>query len=120
MSSGTITIPPPTPKSALNSPATRPISTNGRTAPADRGAMLGSDAVTASDRRLRDALAPLRERLGDAALFCDFDGTLAPIVARPEDARLLDGVRPAIEDLRGRARLVAFVSGRGLADLEGR
>ena len=82
--------------------------------------MLGSVAVTASDRRLRDALAPLRERLADAALFCDFDGTLAPIVARPEDARLLDGVRPAIERLRDRARLVAFVSGRGLADLEGR
>jgi trehalose 6-phosphate phosphatase len=80
--------------------------------------MLGSVAVTASDRRLQDALAPLRERLGDAALFCDVDGTLAPIVARPEDARLLDGVRGAVEALRGRARLVAFVSGRGLADLE--
>ena len=76
--------------------------------------------MTASDRRLRDALAPLRARLGEAALFCDFDGTLAPIVARPEDARLLEGVRPAIEELRGRARLVAFVSGRGLSDLEGR
>ncbi len=82
--------------------------------------MLGSDAVTASDRRLRDALAPLRERLADAALFCDFDGTLAPIVARPADARLLDGVRPVVEELVGRARLVAFVSGRGLADLESR
>ena len=80
--------------------------------------MLGSVAVTASDRRLQDALAPLRAQLSEAALFCDFDGTLAPIVARPEDARLLDGVRPAIEELRERARLVAFVSGRGLSDLE--
>jgi trehalose 6-phosphate phosphatase len=69
-------------------------------------------------RRHRDARAPGRERLGDAALFCDVDGTLAPIVARPEDARLLDGVRDAIEALRGRARLVAFVSGRGLSDVE--
>jgi trehalose 6-phosphate phosphatase len=79
--------------------------------------MLGSAAVTVSDR-LQDALAPLRARLADAALFCDFDGTLAPIVARPEDARLLEGVRPVIEELRERARLVAFVSGRGLGDLE--
>jgi trehalose 6-phosphate phosphatase len=80
--------------------------------------MLGSVDVTVSDRRLQDTLAPLRARLADAALFCDFDGTLAPIAARPEDARLLEGVRPVIEELRGRARLVAFVSGRGLADLE--
>lgn len=87
-------------------------------APPERGTMLGSVDVTVSDRRLQDTLAPLRARLADAALFCDFDGTLAPIAARPEDARLLEGVRPVIEELRGRARLVAFVSGRGLADLE--
>lgn len=55
-----------------------------------------------------------------AALLLDFDGTLAPIVSRPEDARLMDGAREAIEGLRDRLGLVAFISGRGLADLEAR
>ncbi|MGD9572232.1 MAG: trehalose-phosphatase [Thermoleophilia bacterium] len=74
--------------------------------------------MTVSDRTLEAALAPLREDLGDAAVFCDVDGTLAPIVPRPEDSRLLDGVPEALVELRGRVRLLAFVSGRGLADLE--
>lgn len=96
------------------------MSASGRIAPAVRGAVLGSVAVTPSDRRLEARLAPLRERLADAALFLDFDGTLAPIVPRPEDAALLEGARATVEALRERARLVAFVSGRGLADLEAR
>ena len=82
--------------------------------------MLGSRVVSPSDRRLGDALAPFRGRLAVTAVFCDFDGTLAPIVARPEDARLLDGARESVEALVEVARLVAFVSGRGLADLERR
>ena len=82
--------------------------------------MLGSPDVTLSDRRLTDALEPFRSRLGDTAVFCDFDGTLAPIVPLPTDARLLDGAREAVLDLVPLARLVAFVSGRGLADLEAR
>jgi trehalose 6-phosphate phosphatase len=80
--------------------------------------MLGSDAVTVSDRSLEAALAPVRDRLDEAALFCDVDGTLAPIVPRPEDSRLLDGVSDALVALRDRVRQLAFVSGRGLADLE--
>jgi trehalose 6-phosphate phosphatase len=74
--------------------------------------------VTVSDRGLADALAPLLARLADAAVLCDVDGTLAPIVPRPEDSALLDGVREALVALRGRVRLLGFVSGRGLADLE--
>ena len=31
-------------------------------------------------------LAPLRERPDRTAIVCDIDGTLAPIVPRPEDA----------------------------------
>lgn len=82
--------------------------------------MLGSPVVSLSDRRLDDALAPFRERLAETAVFLDFDGTLAPIVPRPEDAQLLDGAREAVVALIDVARLVAFVSGRGLADLERR
>ncbi|MGO7984232.1 trehalose-phosphatase, partial [Rhizobium johnstonii] len=49
----------------------------------------------------------------------DFDGTLAPHVDNPEDARALDSARKAVlrltemEDTR-----VAFVSGRALVSLE--
>ena len=83
-------------------------------------AVLGSPVVTLSDPRLADALGPFRTRLGETAVFCDFDGTLAPIVPRPEDARLLEGAREAVLELVPAARLVAFISGRGLADLESR
>jgi trehalose 6-phosphate phosphatase len=125
ISSGTMITPPPTPKSAANSPAARPMTASrARRAGSPRAAsagpepLLGSVAVTAPDRRLADLLAPLRERPGEAAVLCDVDGTLAPIVARPEDARLLDGSRDVLAALRDRVRLLGFVSGRGLADVE--
>jgi trehalose 6-phosphate phosphatase len=118
-------MPPPTPKSAEKRPAVSPIAASrtrrpeGASAPSgDAASLLGSIAVTAPDRRLADLLAPLRERPRQAAVLCDVDGTLAPIVPRPEDARLLDGAREVLEALRGRFGLLGFVSGRGLADLE--
>jgi trehalose 6-phosphate phosphatase len=45
-------------------------------------------------------------------VFLDVDGTLSPIVARPEDARLGPGVRDAVAELLPRMALVAVVSGR--------
>ena len=66
------------------------------------------------------ALGPLRDDPSRAAVLLDFDGTLSPIVARPEDAVLVEGAREAIAALVGRYGLVGFVSGRGLADLEAR
>jgi len=42
----------------------------------------------------------------------DFDGTLAPIVPEPEDARPWPGVVDVLTDLSERAGLVAIVSGR--------
>lgn len=47
----------------------------------------------------------------------DFDGTLAPIVARPEDARPADGAREMIAELAGRLRTVAIISGRAAEDV---
>ncbi|MEW5879002.1 MAG: trehalose-phosphatase [Pseudomonadota bacterium] len=62
----------------------------------------------------------LRGLAGARALFAfDFDGTLAPIVARPPDARAAIGVRQRLALLAQRAP-VAVVSGRSLADLRER
>ena len=47
-----------------------------------------------------------------AALVLDVDGTLAPIVARPEDAAVPPATRAELERLRRRYALVACVSGR--------
>jgi trehalose 6-phosphate phosphatase len=52
-----------------------------------------------------------------SALLVDLDGTLAPIVARPQDAAMIDGAREALSALRDRLGLVGFISGRGLEDL---
>jgi trehalose 6-phosphate phosphatase len=59
-----------------------------------------------------DLLAPLREAPERSALVFDVDGTLAPIVARPELADVPPGTKAELERLAGRYLLVAFVSGR--------
>jgi len=51
-----------------------------------------------------------------AALFLDVDGTLAPIVSRPEDARVPDETRSLLRELAARYGLVACVSGRSSGD----
>jgi trehalose 6-phosphate phosphatase len=53
-----------------------------------------------------------------AALLLDVDGTLAPIVERPEDARVPEETRREIARLAGRYALVACVSGRSGAEVE--
>ena len=58
------------------------------------------------------SLAEVRARLGRAALLFDFDGTLSPIVPRPQDARPVDGAVDVLRGLLGRAATVAIVSGR--------
>ncbi len=57
-------------------------------------------------------LAPLAAEPGRAALLLDVDGTLAPIVPRPELARVPDEARAELARLAGRYRLVACLSGR--------
>jgi len=47
-----------------------------------------------------------------AALLLDVDGVLAPIVPRPEDARVPDETRAELRRLDGRYALVACISGR--------
>lgn len=53
------------------------------------------------------------------ALFLDFDGTVAPIVSRPEDARMSRETQRAIGRIAQRTGgAVAFISGRALGDLD--
>jgi trehalose 6-phosphate phosphatase len=59
-----------------------------------------------------DLLAPLREAPGESALIFDVDGTVAPIVPRPELAAVPPKTRADLERLASRYLLVAFVSGR--------
>ncbi len=102
----------------------------------DRGlALRGADAVLATLDELRiegdqpvrdratlpDALASIDELLRRASdraihLFLDYDGTLTPIVERPEDAELDEAMRQRVRAFAGR-HFVAVVSGRALDDL---
>ena len=58
------------------------------------------------------ALEPLRDEPGRAAVLTDVDGTLAPIVERPEDAAVPAAAREALAALAGRYALVGCISGR--------
>jgi trehalose 6-phosphate phosphatase len=63
-----------------------------------------------------DLLAPLAEAPRQSALLLDVDGTLAPIVARPELARVPESTRSQLRRLARRYLLVACLSGRSGAD----
>lgn len=54
----------------------------------------------------------VRERRAEAAVVLDFDGTLAPIVERPEAARPVDGAAQALRELVNYVRSVHIVTGR--------
>ncbi|MEF8823377.1 MAG: trehalose-phosphatase [Desulfohalobiaceae bacterium] len=59
----------------------------------------------------------IRKRFEDkrVAVFLDYDGTLTPIVSRPEDAILSQDMRNILHSLTEKCT-VAIISGRGLAD----
>ncbi len=67
-------------------------------------------------------LPPLLARLAEepraAALLLDVDGTLAPIVDRPEESAVPPETRAELERLRGRYGLVACISGRSGVDAQ--
>jgi trehalose 6-phosphate phosphatase len=68
-----------------------------------------------------DHVDAIVERLcrGRTAIFLDYDGTLTPIVDRPEDARLGGAMREVVGALARRHPL-AVVSGRDLDDVRAR
>jgi trehalose 6-phosphate phosphatase len=59
-----------------------------------------------------DPISLLRSRREAAALLLDIDGTLAPIVERPADARVPEEARAELRRLAGRYALVACITGR--------
>ena len=61
-------------------------------------------------------LVRFRSEPEKAAVLLDIDGTLAPIVERPEDAAVPDETRAEVERLARRYALVACISGRPAAD----
>lgn len=67
-----------------------------------------------------DLLARLAEDPAQAGLFLDFDGVLAPIVERPEDAVSPPETRAELARLVERYALVAVVSGRAGDDVRAR
>src|SRR5919197_2307046 len=70
---------------------------------------LNSDPEAAPTGEL---LAPFLDRPDRSALVFDVDGTLAPIVLRPEDAEVPAATRALLETLARRYGLVACISGR--------
>jgi trehalose 6-phosphate phosphatase len=67
----------------------------------------------------------LTARAPRAGVFLDVDGTLAPIVARPELAQVLPEIGPTLARLAGGLEVVAVISGRpsqqvrALVDVDG-
>lgn len=59
-----------------------------------------------------DALARIREAPEQTAILLDVDGTLAPIVERPEDAGVPEDTREVLRGLLQRYGLVGAVTGR--------
>src|SRR3954468_1486427 len=122
MRSGTMTVPPPTPNRPLKKPPRVPITssftkrsrvtggdTSGDAAGDRQRRVSGAPGV---DARVAEVLAPLRADPGASAVLCDIDGTLAPIVSDPEDARVPEETRTVLRGLAGRYGLVACVTGR--------
>jgi trehalose 6-phosphate phosphatase len=65
---------------------------------------------------ISDAVEPVLAEPGSAAVLCDVDGTLAPIVERPEEAEIPASTRELLSGLAERYALVACVSGRRATD----
>ena len=63
-------------------------------------------------------LDALRANAAHAGVLTDFDGTLARIVQKPEDARPLDGIPELLRRLADQYAVVAVLSGRPVSFLQ--
>jgi trehalose 6-phosphate phosphatase len=66
---------------------------------------------------LTERIEHLRANRSETGIFLDFDGTLAPIVEDREAAAIVPGAPEVLESLARLYKVVAFISGRGAADL---
>jgi trehalose 6-phosphate phosphatase len=107
-------VPPPTPKSPLKAPA--PVAITARRASRDDigGHTTGVSAPTAD--ALAESLRPITQDPSRAAVFCDIDGTLAPIVQRADEAHVREEVSLLLGKLGRRYTSVACISGRSAAE----
>jgi trehalose-phosphatase len=93
--------------------SSRSRDTGGDTSDDDRRHRLaGVTTEPAVDARIARLIAPLRTAPGSAAVLCDVDGTLAPIVADPQSAAVPAQTRDVLRAVARRYALVACVSGR--------
>jgi len=69
-----------------------------------------------SSQALVEGLHPLTRDPARAGVFCDIDGTLAPIVDRPEESHVREQVSRLLGRLGRRYGSVACVSGRSAAE----
>src|SRR6476469_5518999 len=103
-------MPPPMPSTPERNPAAKPMPTRARVRRDTAG------IVSPVDGSLARLVAPLRAQPRRGAVLCDIDGTLAPIVPVPEDARVLPGALAVLELLASRYALVGCVTGRPAAE----
>src|SRR4051794_30821663 len=107
-------VPPPTPKSALNVPASVAMTAR-RARRADTGAILGGVSVPTVET-IGEALRPFTEEPARAAIFCDVDGTLADIVERAENAHVPESTSRLLGVIGRRYGCVAGISGRSATE----
>jgi trehalose-phosphatase len=99
-----------------------------RTLPLARGRTRGQRTLTTLAPPRSGILRPLYDRLGpplgsggNLILILDFDGTLTPIVSRPDAARLDPTVRRTLRRLAANPRVgLAVLTGRSLRDIRQR
>jgi trehalose 6-phosphate phosphatase len=106
-----MTIPPPTPNNPENSPAAVPMTASWVV----RRIALHTKPVP-PPATLEELLRPLKQDPERSAVLLDVDGTLAPIVAQPDDAHMPETTRRPLINIARRYGVVACVSGRRASD----
>lgn len=88
----------------------------GLTRPRRGGVLDDAAAIIAGEATLQACLESVARAPRATALFCDIDGTISPIVARPSDAVVPSRFRTVLGALIARLGSVAFVTGRSAQD----
>src|SRR3989449_9819007 len=84
----------------------------------ERAALRARPTVASPAAALQRTLTRWLARRATVVLFLDYDGTLTPIAARPEDARLSEAARQTLDQAARTPNLdIVIVSGRALADV---